>query len=82
METTMDLNKLRARGEDGEPHRFDVHALRGMVVDHIIATKRAGEPSISFDSLMPDIFVDRATGEDVDVTVGEALDVIADYFGN
>ena len=72
----MDIRKLKARYDGGKHVVFEIPALRGMVVDHLYATMRAGEHTISFDSLMPDIFVDKLTGDEVDVTVGEALDAI------
>lgn len=72
---SLGLKSLRVR-EDNRLCRIDRAALRGVVVDHLLEYRRAGESEISLDALLPDIFTDAA-GFAVELTLGEALDLVA-----
>lgn len=75
----MNLKSIKFKLDGGKPVKVDGNQLMGIVTDHLISTKWAGGTQISFSALMPDVFVCATTGENIDVTVGEALDAIGHW---
>lgn len=69
----MSIETIRVRDDDGT-HRIDRAELRGIVVDHLIANR--GETCVFLDGLLPDIFVDGKTREDIEATLDQALGMI------
>lgn len=75
----MTVNDIRTKVYGGKPARVDGNQLAALISEHLLEIKRAGEAVAYFDGLRPDVFVDAKTGEDRDVTLGEALEAASHW---